>query len=106
RLLPITSFSAAAARRNWINCRMESSGDTIETLFSAAFGSGKPIRTPAGRSGKSCEKLILSCRAKSRHPVKLPVSCGTGCLDFARNDHLEHATLFSQTRRSRFAGLD
>jgi hypothetical protein len=28
----------------------------------------------------------LSCRAKSRHPVKLPFGCATGFLDFARND--------------------
>src|SRR6478736_1292569 len=99
------SFSAAAARRNWINCRMGSSGDTIETLFSAAFGSGKLIRTPAARSGKSCEKLILACRPRALHPVKLLVSCVTRSLDSVRNDYLEHATLFSQTRRSRLAGL-
>src|SRR4029077_7319939 len=100
------SFSAAAARRNWINCRKGSSWDTTETPFSAAFASGKPTHTPADQSGKSYEKLSLSCRAKSRHPAKPPVCCAAEFLDFARNDCLEHATLFSQARRSRLAGLD
>jgi hypothetical protein len=35
---------------------MASSWDTIETPFSAAFASGKPTRTPADQSGKSCER--------------------------------------------------
>ena len=31
----------------------------------------------------------MSCRAKSRHPVNLPVRFATGFLDFARNDTMK-----------------
>jgi len=31
----------------------------------------------------------MSCRAKSKHPVNLPVRFATGFLDFARNDTMK-----------------
>ena len=35
------------------------------------------------------EANYMSCRAKSRHPVNLPVRFATGFLDFARNDTMK-----------------
>ena len=36
----------------------------------------------------------MSCRAKSRHPVKLPVRVARGFLDFARNDTMKISCKF------------
>src|SRR5947207_1505650 len=41
----------------------------------------------------------LSCRAKSRHPLNLPVGCATGFLDSARNDACEIPLRMSMFQR-------
>ena len=43
---------------------MESSWDTIETLFSGVSAFGKPSRARAGQNGKSCERTSRKARSE------------------------------------------
>src|SRR5262245_44446684 len=48
----------------------------------------RPLRSSSRRTIQADDAVLFpsSCRAKSRHPVKLPEGYAMGFLDFARND--------------------
>ena len=82
RLIGSEHLSGGDAKQKGVTDVPSSAG---HSYFNRSFHGGLAINVSLSKAKAN----YMSCRAKSRHPVKVPIRFATGFLDFARNDTLK-----------------